>query len=208
MAEDVIAVVHLGEGARGTAKIASLTRPDGVVVVTLDDGRIVEAPASAFERRGAGEFVLPITVETSKASTETIIPVVAEHLEVSRRVVNTGKVRIRKTVQHRQETVDEPLIREEVQVRRVTVEPGADAPTEIRHEGDTLIVPVVEEVLVVTKALRVREELHITRKRVESHAPQTFEVRREEVTVERIENADSHQGSAIPADRRGTNGTT
>ena len=202
MAEDSIAVVHLGSGVRGTAEIASLERPDGVVVVTLDDGRTVEAPASAFERRGGGRYALPIAVGESEAGVETVIPIVAERLDLSKRLVETGKVRIHKTVHIRQETVDQPLFREEVQVRRVPVDSDADGSTEIRQDGDTLIVPVVEEVLVVTKVLRVREELHITRKRVEIREPQNVELRREEVTVERAESPTSYSGSSMSSNRR------
>jgi len=50
-------------------------------------------------------------------------------------------------------------------------------------------VPVVEEVLVVQKQLRLVEELHIRKSRTEKHAPQTVVLRKEEATVERLEGA-------------------
>ncbi len=204
MAEDSLAVVHFGSGLRGTAKTASLVRPDGMVVVTLEDGRVLEAPAAAFDRRDDAAFSLPIALEASADRAETIIPVVAEVLDVARRRVGTGRVRIQKTVHRRQETVDEPLYREEVQVRRVPVDAGnvAGASTEIRHEGHTLIVPVEEEVLVVTREIRVREELHITRRRVEFREPQSVELRREEVTAERSDGPGPMLDSSPAAARR------
>jgi stress response protein YsnF len=49
-----------------------------------------------------------------------------------------------------------------------------------------MIVPVIEEVLVVQKQLRLIEELHIRKSRTERHEPQTVTLRKEEVTVEQL----------------------
>jgi len=89
-----------------------------------------------------------------------------EEAVVSKHEVETGRVRIRKTVRERREVVDQPLFREEIEVRRVPADRMLDAPLEVRQEGDTTIVPVMEEVLVVHKRLRLKEELHITRRRI------------------------------------------
>ena len=50
-----------------------------------------------------------------------------------------------------------------------------DQPAEIRQDGDTLIIPLMEEVLVVEKRLMLREELHIKRRR-ESKADEETEL--------------------------------
>lgn len=57
------------------------------------------------------------------------------------------------------------LFREDCDIERVQIKRVIDQPAEIRHEGDTLIVPLMEEVLVVEKKLMLREELHIRRRR-------------------------------------------
>jgi stress response protein YsnF len=57
--------------------------------------------------------------------------------------------------------------------------------------GNTLIVPVLEEVLVVQKRIRLREEIHITRHRRETHAPQSVTVRTERVEVKRLDDKSS-----------------
>ena len=54
-----------------------------------------------------------------------------------------------------------PLFREDCEVERVQVKRILDQPAEIRQDGDTLIIPLMEEVLVVEKRLMLREELHI-----------------------------------------------
>jgi len=60
------------------------------------------------------------------------------------------------------------LAHEELQIQRIPVgralADGEAAP--LRQEGNTLIIPVVEEEVVVLKRRVVREELHITKQRV------------------------------------------
>lgn len=73
----------------------------------------------------------------------------------------------------------EELMREDCDVKRVPVRKLLDHPVEPRQEGDTLIVPLTEEVLVIEKRLMLREELHITRRR--EHATDSKPIRREDL---------------------------
>jgi uncharacterized protein (TIGR02271 family) len=121
---------------------------------------------------------------------QTVIPVIEEALDVrTRRVEIDAGVRVRKTVEQREEHVDEPLSKEEVDVERVVVDREVDAPVAVRYEGDTMIVPILEEVLVVQKRLVLKEEIRITRRRRELREPQRVVLRREHANVERIEDA-------------------
>lgn len=117
------------------------------------------------------------------------VPVHGEQLEVHKRVVDTGRgVRVDKQVREVPASVEEALWREQVDVERVPVgrmvEPG-EAPA-ARYEGDTLVVPVLEEVLVVEKRCRIKEELRITRSRSERRHAETVMLRQEDVAVQRI----------------------
>lgn len=125
------------------------------------------------------------------------IPVWQEELHVGTRTVETGGVRIHKTVTEEEQTVDPVLARDELSVQTVPVGQWVESanPPQARYEGDTLIVPVLEEVLVIEKKLRIKEELRITRRRHETHAPQKVTLRSEQVTVERFETP-SAPGSA------------
>jgi uncharacterized protein (TIGR02271 family) len=114
---------------------------------------------------------------------EKRIPVVEEQLEVDKRVVESGRVRIGKTVDEHIDEVDVPLRKDEVDIRRVAVNRVVDTPTQTRQEGDTLIVPVHEEVLV--RQLVLTEELHITRRTHEVHDSRQVALRRERVSIER-----------------------
>lgn len=110
----------------------------------------------------------------------------AERLEVGTREVETGRVRLVKRVHEREETVDPPLRREVLAVRRVVVNREVEGPVAVRHEGNVMIVPVLEEVAVVTKRLMLKEELHITLRSFEAHAPQQVALRSETIEVERL----------------------
>ncbi|AWL03209.1 YsnF/AvaK domain-containing protein [Massilia oculi] len=118
------------------------------------------------------------------------IPVVEEQLAVGTRMVDTGRgVRIHKTVTEQTVTVDERLLRDELRIEHVPVDRlvGADEAPGHRHEGDTLVIPVLEEVLVVERKLRIREELHITRVRHEERHVETVPLKAEWVEVERFD---------------------
>ncbi|KYF75130.1 hypothetical protein BE11_39660 [Sorangium cellulosum] len=118
---------------------------------------------------------------------ELVVPVVAQELEVKKRTVESGRVRVTKEVRERVEEVEEPLARERVFVERVAIDRVVTEPPATRQEGDTLIVPVVEEVLVVEKRLVLKEELRITRVRsVEMSSPAHVTLRSEDVRVERV----------------------
>lgn len=119
------------------------------------------------------------------------IPIIEEQLAVGTRVVETGRgVRVHKTVSEQPVTIDERLSRDEVQVRHVPVDRTVavdEAPT-TRYEGETLVIPVLEEVLVVERRLRIKEELHITRIRHEERYQETVPLKAERVDVERFDD--------------------
>lgn len=121
--------------------------------------------------------------EPSRAA--ATVPLVAEKLHVGKRRVETGRVRVRKVVQEEMRTVAEPLKREQVTVERRKVERVVSGPQPTRREGDALIIPIVEEELVIQKRLVVREELVVRTRVIEERRPQRIAVLREEARVER-----------------------
>lgn len=114
------------------------------------------------------------------------VPVLEEQIAVGTRTVETGRVRLSKAIEERQEQLDVPLLRDEVELQRVRVNRPVDAPVAIRQEGDTTIVSIHEEVTVVTTQLMVTEELHIRKRTIETHHPQRVSLRRETVTAEHL----------------------
>ena len=113
------------------------------------------------------------------------LPVVQEELDVGKRVVETGVVRVRTTTREHEELVQMPLEREDVIVERVAIGRAVDAPLDVRQEGDVTIVPVHEEVIVVHRQLMLKEELHVRRRISTVDATQPVVLRRQDVSVER-----------------------
>ena len=123
-----------------------------------------------------------------------VLPVIVEEVHVGVRQVDTGSgVRLHKTVTEQPFHIDQALLRDAVEVRRVPVDrivALSDAPA-ARQEGDTFIVPVLEEILVVEKRLRIKEEVHITRTARQEQYADTVVLRSEHVAVERFGNSAS-----------------
>ena len=117
---------------------------------------------------------------------EIVIPVIQEEAYIDKKVVESGKVRIKKTVNQYEELIDEPLLREEVKVERVSINQYVDQMPQARQEGDTLIIPVVKEEVVIQKRLLLVEELHVQKQIIETHEPQNITLHKEEVEVVRI----------------------
>lgn len=135
---------------------------------------------------------MAVNPEDQMAQEQLRVPVIAEQLAVGTRTVDTGRgVRVHKTVVEQPVIVDERLARDEVEVRHVAVD-RIVAPDEApanRYEGDTLVVPILEEVLVVERRVRIKEELHITRVRREEHHQEEVVLKAEQVRVERFDES-------------------
>lgn len=130
----------------------------------------------------------------------TTIPVVREEPVLHKRLVETGRgVQIAKTVAQREQVVDAVLAKDEVVVERVFVGRAVDAANlpGIRYEGDTMIVPVLEEILVVEKRTLLKEELRVTSTRRQLREQQRVVLRSEEVSVDPIEQP-LDPGSNLP----------
>ncbi|HEU4852657.1 MAG TPA: DUF2382 domain-containing protein [Telluria sp.] len=115
------------------------------------------------------------------------IPVAREELGVTKEWVETARVRVQKNVHELGQQVDMMLGEEQVEVERIPMDEVVDRPPAARYEGDTLVVPVLEEVLVVEKRYRIKEELRITKVRKETRHTATIPVMVEEAVVERFD---------------------
>jgi len=117
-----------------------------------------------------------------------VIPVIEEALAVSVEKTITGKVRVSTTT----ETFDE-VVRQELQGMRAevvripidrTLAPG-ETPSGTRSEGNVIIIPIFEEVLVVEKRLVLKEELRITQHATSEMVEMPVTLRRQRAAVER-----------------------
>lgn len=166
--------------------------------IQLDDGTDTTVLASALHIQADGSFLLDdgaighdsdhayAAAEVPPAEAPSIeydsVPVHAD----SAPVAETAAVRnvpVDVTASAREIQFDEPLFVEDVQVERVPINRIIDGPAQTRQEGDTTIVPVVEEVITVQKRLLLREEVRITRRRTEVRKPRTVRMEREDTRI-------------------------
>jgi uncharacterized protein (TIGR02271 family) len=113
------------------------------------------------------------------------IPLVEERLAVSKRQVETGKLRVRVAVEERTEMVPVELAQDEIEIERVPRNvPVTELPA-VRLEGGTTIIPVVEEVVVVEKRLMLVEEIHVRRTTGTRREDIPVVLRSEQATIER-----------------------
>ena len=118
---------------------------------------------------------------------ERTIPLYQERIGIEKTETVTDRLRVSTHVEERVVLVEDDVERGQLSVERVAVERAVPQAPEPRQEGDTLIVSVVEERLVVEKRLFVVEELRITRTGTTEHITQTETVR---TTRARVEHAD------------------
>lgn len=193
------------EGRRAKAE---LSQDGSQYYLRLESGQAVSLPEDALVKQQNGDYYLllelsELEVNAGKSSgadmlnperEETVIPVAEERINVQKRQVEGDTVRITKQVLEHEEVVDEPLRGEEVTVERVKLGRVAQEVEAIRAEGDTTIIPLYEEVLVVEKRLVLVEELRVTKRQTERREPQTVTLRREEATVERLAPEEPGEG--------------
>ena len=89
------------------------------------------------------------------------IPLVEEQLITGKRRIETGRVRVRTMIEEEQQTVRERLASDHVEVERVALDIEVNEVPPVREEDGVTIVPVVREVLVVTKKLILTEEVRL-----------------------------------------------
>jgi uncharacterized protein (TIGR02271 family) len=168
---------------------------DAQAAIRLEDGSEMLVPTALLAAQPDGGYRLPFSIgalRDTAGNPQLHIPVVQEALQVDKRAVDTGRgVRLHKTVSEHEQRIDVPLQCDELDIEHVAIGQvvAESALPRTRQEGDTLVVPVLEEVLVVQKQLVLKEELRITRRRTQTHASQNVVLKSEQVTAERFDDS-------------------
>ncbi len=110
----------------------------------------------------------------------------AEELAVSKHRVASGLVRVEVATRSHDEVVDEVLHHERVVVERVTINHPVETVPPLRVEGDTTILSVVEEIVVVTRQLILKEEVRIRRVQVTEAHHEVVTLREQEAVITRV----------------------
>ena len=124
--------------------------------------------------------------ESRRGKDHGSLPVIEETLQVDKRVIDKDRIRIIKKVE--EETVEVPLVSrttaysiERIPMNQYVEEP----PPAIRHEGNTMILSIVEEEVFVHKRLKVVEELRITLDENETITHTAVMLKKERVIIEK-----------------------
>jgi uncharacterized protein (TIGR02271 family) len=117
---------------------------------------------------------------------ETVIPLLAEEVAVTKEVIETGRVRVARVTHEREQLIDELLSRETAEIERVRIGQQIDTMPAVREEGDTVVIPIVEEVLVVERRLFLREEVRVRRVHSTQRHQESVTLRHHEAVVTRL----------------------
>lgn len=153
----------------------SASTPDRIVV----QGAVGDMDANTVDD------VEPENPRLTEPGDSATLSLVGEEAVAHVRDVGRGRVIINKRVEMVPHEAAVDIGTDTVEVTRVPINEEYDAVPGTRQEEDTLIVPVVEEVLVISKRYRVIEEVHITKRR-EMHR-EVFEQDLQREVVEVVE---------------------
>jgi uncharacterized protein (TIGR02271 family) len=141
---------------------------------------------------------------TSSAVGAQVLQLFAEEANVSRRTIETGRVRVATVTHTRDHLVDELLARTDVEVQRIPVDRVIETIPPVRDDAGLMIIPVVEETVSVERKLVLKEELHIRRKQTTERFQQTVPLRYQTAQVTRIpaqETADAQSAARSTTQR-------
>lgn len=129
-----------------------------------------------------------IATDAAPSATDTI-QLAAEALRVGKMERVTGRVHIGIATETVAEPVSLDLSRTEMRVDRIEVgrmlEPDELPPVQ-SMQGDTTVIPILEEIIVVEKRLILRAELHVTPVTSTEAVSTTVELRRQVATIDRL----------------------
>ncbi|MGI3899155.1 MAG: YsnF/AvaK domain-containing protein [Janthinobacterium lividum] len=115
------------------------------------------------------------------------VQLLEEELSVTKRQVVAGKLRVSTRTLTHDEVAETTLERDVLEVTRVPVGQLVDVAPMVRTEGNTTIVPIIEERFVVVKQLYLKEELHIRHSVERESVQETVLLRRQYAVVERVD---------------------
>jgi uncharacterized protein (TIGR02271 family) len=116
-----------------------------------------------------------------------------EVLRVHKERINRGEVRVRKDVITENQTIEVPVMREELVLERVAVSGNTPAPSASIGRGQEIRVPLSEEKVRLEKQPVLREEVNVGKREVQDVETVSGDVRREEL---RVDDRDAPKRSA------------
>ncbi|HLM44458.1 MAG TPA: YsnF/AvaK domain-containing protein [Myxococcaceae bacterium] len=136
---------------------------------------------------------------TARHTEEVAIPVHKEELDITKREVQSGEVRVHKEVVEEVETVRVPVRKERVRVERRDVNPDRPA-MNASFQDETVVVPVRSEEVDVHKRAVVDEEIVIRKDSIEEERRVDEPLRHEKVDIRTSGDADEKRSLNLNPD--------
>ena len=140
-----------------------------------------------------GERKDSLAAESEQSSTDSTdnpkFTLLAEELEVRKEAVETGRLHVSKQTRTREAFVDESLVSEQAEVETIPIGRQIFEMPTVRQEGDTIIIPIVEEVLHTERRLILKEEVKITKRRKTEQFHDLVTLRYQEAEIKRVQSA-------------------
>lgn len=156
---EVIVLASRDNAGPGVEEFRRITRE---MIERIEPGAIyLNQPRAAVPAASAAVSAAHRRLQTGDQ--HLLIPLVEDEVRVDTRVVELGHVTVQKKVD---EFLDERAVslrHQQVEVERVPIDRIIDAIVEPYFDGDVYVVPVIEEEIVITRRLRLKEELRIQR---------------------------------------------
>jgi len=129
---------------------------------------------------------------------QVVIPLLAEEVSVGKRQVATGRVKVSTVTHSREEQIEQLLESDRVEVERVPMGQVVPRIPEVRTEGDTTIIPVVEETIVLQRQLVLKEEVRVRRIHETQNYRENVVLRQQEAVITRVPE-DNNPAVAVAA---------
>ncbi|MDB5819460.1 MAG: hypothetical protein JWQ11_3100 [Rhizobacter sp.] len=126
----------------------------------------------------------PVSIDDS-IDPVAVVALMQETLEVNRTQQETGALRVRVLVDQSMAQAANDTAIDAVTSTRVPRGLYVEARREPWNDGDVLVVPIYEEVMVCERRLMLKEEVHITRHTTRTSEPLEVPLRRERAVIER-----------------------
>jgi uncharacterized protein (TIGR02271 family) len=140
-----------------------------------------------------GERNLLLAAESEQPPKSSVddpkLTLLAEELTVEKETVENGRLRVSKQTRTREAFIDESLRSEHAEIETIPVGRQIFEMPTVRHEGDTTIIPIVEEVLHTERRLILKEEIKITRRQKTEQFHDSVTLRYQEAVITHVQSA-------------------
>ena len=153
-------------------------KPDNTLEKTRGVGK------TDFEKTAAEKTAVEKTKDQD--TDQLVVPLHAEEVSVAKRRVVTGQVKVATVTRQSELLVQELLEHEHVEIERKPIGKEVDKAPPVREEGNTLIIPILEEIVVVERRLLLKEEVRVRRTREKQPYQERVVVRKQEAVITRL----------------------